>query len=65
MEKKKKQVQSSCDTCADLTYDEDYEEYVCDANFDEDDRSRLMSDSHYFCPYYKNGDEYAVVRHQI
>lgn len=55
---------ASCDTCAYLVYDEDYETYVCDINLDEDEYMRLMSDSHYSCPYYRNGDEYAVVRKQ-
>lgn len=55
----------SCDTCAYLTYDEEYEEYVCDTYMDEDDVARLYGDKHYTCPYYKNGDEYRVVRHQM
>jgi hypothetical protein len=63
--KHEKKIETSCDTCAYNVYDEDYESYVCDVNMDEDDMSRIMSDSHYSCPYYKNGDEYAVVRHQI
>ena len=62
---KKKDGYASCDTCAYLIYDEYYEEYVCDVNMDEDEYGRLASDSHYICPYYKNGDEYRVVRHQI
>ena len=28
---------AECDTCANYTYDEEYEEYVCDVNMDEDD----------------------------
>ena len=33
MEKKKKtEIQTSCDTCAYLIYDEEYEEYVCDVS---------------------------------
>ena len=31
-----------CDTCAYMVYDEDYEEYVCDVDMDEDDFQRLM-----------------------
>ena len=31
-------------------------------NMDEDDYVRIMSDRYYQCPYYRNGDEYAVVR---
>lgn len=53
-----------CDTCAYLIYDEDEEDYCCDVNMDEDDYGRLMADSHYKCPYYRNGDEYTVVRKQ-
>lgn len=56
--------QTSCDTCAYLVYDDEYESYVCDINLDEDEYMRLMSDTHYSCPYYRNGDEYAVVRKQ-
>lgn len=58
-------MKTSCDTCAYNIYDEDYEAYICDINLDEDELNRLYSDSHYACPYYRNGDEYAVVRHQI
>lgn len=56
--------QTSCDTCAYLVFDEEYDAYVCDINLDEDEYMRLMSDTHYSCPYYRNGDEYAVVRKQ-
>ena len=55
----------SCDTCAYLTYDDETEEYVCDINMDEDDFSRLINSKFKGCPYYTNGDEYSVVRHQI
>ena len=48
MEKKKKtEIQTSCDTCAYLIYDEEYEEYVCDVSMDEDEIARLYGDSHY------------------
>lgn len=56
--------QTSCDMCAFFIYDEEYECYVCDISMDEDEYMRFMSDSHYSCPYYRNGDEYAVVRKQ-
>ena len=54
-----------CEECAYFVFDEDMESYVCDIDMDEDDYMRLMTDSHYTCPYYRNGDEYAVVRHQM
>ena len=54
-----------CSQCAFLIYDEDYEEYVCDARMDEDDYSRLRQNGYRQCPFYRNGDEYLVVRSQM
>lgn len=56
---------NNCDSCTFFIYDEDYEDYVCDRNLDEDELFRLMSDSKYECPYYRCGDEYRVVRKQM
>lgn len=56
---------SNCDMCAFFMYDEEYECYVCDMDMDEDDYGRLMSDDHAACPFFRDGDEYKVVRHQI
>ncbi len=64
MQKKSKE-RTSCDTCAFYVYDDEYGEYYCDMNMDEDDYMRIISDRYYQCPYYRNGDEYAVVRKQI
>ncbi len=54
-----------CEECANFAYDEEYDEYLCQINLDEDEVARFYSDAHYNCPYYRNGDEYAVVRHQM
>jgi len=54
-----------CETCAYYEYDEDDEEYYCSAAMDEDDYGRLVAGRYKECPYYRNGDEYLVVRHQI
>ena len=56
---------NDCDTCAFYVYDEDYEEYLCDIDMDEDEYARFLQDRHQHFPYYRNGDEYAVVRHQM
>ena len=56
---------AQCDECAYYMYDDELEEYICDAAMDEDDYNRLLSGGYKSCPYYKNGYEYAVVRHQI
>ncbi len=56
---------SQCDTCAYFVYDEEYEEYVCEADMDEDDYGRLMQEERSACRYYRDGDEYKVVKHQM
>ena len=56
---------TSCEMCANYTYDEDWDCYVCDINLDEDEMVRFMSDTYYNCPYFRNGDEYMVVRKQM
>ena len=54
-----------CETCNYYIYDDDLEEYICDVNMDEDDYYRLMQNDRKKCPFYKNGDEYAVVKKQM
>ena len=54
-----------CEECAYFVYDEEYEEYLCEIDLDEDEVARFYSDAHYNCTYYRNGDEYKVVRHQM
>ena len=54
-----------CETCAFYEYDDEYEEYFCSVDMDEDDYARLLQSNYRECPFWRNGDEYAVVRHQI
>lgn len=54
-----------CDDCAYFEYDDEDEAYYCSINMDEDDYQRFVSTGYRECPYYRNGDEYAVVRHQM
>lgn len=54
-----------CENCINYAYDEDYEGYVCMAGMDEDEFVSLMSRDYKECPYYRNDDEYEVVRKQI
>lgn len=56
---------ASCDTCAYNVYDDEDECYYCEVDMDEDDAVRLSQGHYKECPYYRNGDEYAVVRHQM
>lgn len=56
---------SSCDSCSNYYYDEDYDCYVCDVDLDEDEMGRFMTDTFMDCPYYQSDDEYKIVRHQM
>lgn len=63
MNEKKKKV-SCCDICMHFSYDEEYEEYNCEISMDQDDYQRIGFGSHSYCPYYRPGDEYTIVRKQ-
>ena len=54
-----------CESCMYYQYDEEYEEYFCDVNLDEDEMYRFMNTSYRSCPYYQNDDEYKIVRKQM
>ena len=56
---------NQCAACVYYVYDEEYGEYLCDMDMDEDEYVRLVSDGHYRCPYNRSGDEYRVVRKQM
>ena len=49
--KEDKMKATSCDYCANYAYDEESESY--------------FSTEYKECPYYRSGDEYKVVRHQM
>ena len=63
--KKEGRKMSNCESCMYFGYDEEFEEYYCEVNLDEDDMARFLSRKYKSCPYFKNGDEYRVVRHQM
>lgn len=65
MRKAKRNRQTSCDSCNNYVYDEDYECYTCEMNLDEDEMAKFLSSSFDNCPYYQLGDEYLVVRKQM
>lgn len=58
-------MQDQCDSCAFCAYDDEYGDVVCEVDMDQDEYGRFLTDGHYACPYYRNGDEYAIVRHQM
>lgn len=61
----KKTTAYRCDDCQYFSYDEEYEDYLCTLYLDEDEMVRFMSNSYSTCPYYKQGDEYKIVRKQM
>lgn len=62
--KNKKGGQTSCEMCAHYCYDEEYEEYICEINLDEDEMGRFLSSANYACPYFNLYDEYKIVKNQ-
>ena len=55
----------NCEECMNYTYDEDYEQYTCIMDLDEDEMRRFIEGSFKDCPYFRPGDEYSIVRKQI
>lgn len=53
-----------CESCTNYVWNEDIEAYECLVSIDEDDCYSLISGKSRSCPYYRNDDEYAVVRKQ-
>ncbi|MBQ7562785.1 MAG: hypothetical protein IJT16_02215 [Lachnospiraceae bacterium] len=53
-----------CEECENYIFDDEIEEYACDAWMDEDDYGRLASERRTVCPYFRFRDEYRVVRKQ-
>ena len=56
---------TNCDDCMYYEYDEECEYYSCGMDLDEDDTARFLSGMPFTCPFYKCGDEYQIVKHQM
>ncbi len=53
-----------CESCQFYNYDEEYDEYLCDVDMDEDEYVRFLSSHSRDCPYWRPGDEYLTARKQ-
>lgn len=53
-----------CEKCVYFAYDEYADDDVCMVAMDEDEVYRLQAGVQKQCPYYREDDEYAVVRKQ-
>ena len=48
---------TECDTCWYYDYDEEYEEYYCMMDLDEDEYYRIFVSRTQRCPFYRQGDD--------
>ena len=55
---------NNCETCEHYDYDEEYEEYICKIDMDEDEYLQFITNKQSSCPYYKYYDEYKSVQKQ-
>lgn len=58
---------NNCETCMYAVTDEITGEVFCDLDLDEDEVIRLSQSQskNKECPFYKDGDEYKTVKHQM
>lgn len=57
--------QSNCESCINYIYDEEYENYYCEMNLDEDEMVKFLQSNFENCPYFRLDDEYKIVRKQM
>ena len=55
---------TECETCWYYDYDEEFDEYYCMMDLDEDELARFLSSDTRSCPYWRPGDEYITARKQ-
>lgn len=55
---------TKCESCVFYQYDENYDDYVCDMDLDEDEMVRFLSSQTDSCPYWWPGDDYLTARRQ-
>ena len=56
--------QCECDTCWYYDYDEEFDEYYCMMDLDEDEVYRFFVTPKSRCPYYRQVDDYTLSRKQ-
>ena len=53
-----------CESCWHYDYDEEYDEYYCMMDLDEDEYYRVVTSPSGHCPFYRQGDDYTLARKQ-
>ena len=59
-----KKTQSCCEFCVNYYYDIETETYECVVDLDEDEMAGFLLHRRRDCPFFRFGDEYAIVRKQ-
>ncbi len=55
---------NECESCWYYDYDEEFDEYYCMMDLDEDEFYRAFSQPGGRCPFYRQGDDYTLARKQ-
>ncbi len=55
---------TQCESCWYYDYDEEYDEYFCMMDLDEDEVYHIFSAPAQRCPFYRAGDDYTLARRQ-
>ena len=53
-----------CENCWYYDYDEEYDEYFCMMDLDEDEVYRFFTSGRNTCPFFRQGDDYTLARKQ-
>lgn len=53
-----------CENCVYYVYDEIENYYYCSVDLDEDEMYNFIKGTVKTCPYFRDGDDYKIVRHQ-
>ena len=57
-------MKSNCELCMNYYYDEEYECMCCAVDLDEDEMYGFLSGNNADCHYFRQGDDYTIVRKQ-
>ena len=58
------ELDSLCESCWNYDYDEEFDEYFCMMDLDEDEIYRYLISKQTRCPFYRQGDDYTLARKQ-
>lgn len=57
-------MSDKCESCVFYSLDEEYDDYVCEMDLDEDEMARFLAAQADSCPYWRPGDDYITSRKQ-